>query len=68
MQANAVEVARESKDSTSAEEDFFMISRKHAEERVQRSVVRVQAMFRSYQAQQQYRRMKLTQEQAKVMS
>lgn len=66
MQVNAMEVGRANKESTSAEEDFFMISRKHAEERVQRSVVRVQAMFRSYRAQQQYRRMKLTQEQAKL--
>ncbi|XP_055814235.1 calmodulin-binding transcription activator 6 isoform X1 [Solanum dulcamara] len=41
------------------EEDFFQASRKQAEERIERSVVRVQAMFRSKQAQEQYRRMKL---------
>ncbi|XP_059290371.1 calmodulin-binding transcription activator 5-like [Lycium ferocissimum] len=41
------------------EEDFFRASRKQAEERVERSVVRVQAMFRSKRAQEDYRRMKL---------
>ncbi|XP_058083699.1 calmodulin-binding transcription activator 6 isoform X2 [Magnolia sinica] len=46
------------------EEDFYRISRKHAEDRVERSVVRVQAMFRSYQAQKEYRRMKLVFDQA----
>ncbi|XP_028548187.1 calmodulin-binding transcription activator CBT-like isoform X1 [Dendrobium catenatum] len=68
MQVKAMEVGRANnlEESTSTEEDFFKISRKHAEERVQRSVVRVQSMFRSYQAQQQYRRLKLAQEQAKL--
>lgn len=42
-----------------AEEDFFQASRKLAEERVERSVVRVQAMFRSKRAQEEYARMKL---------
>ncbi|XP_010259340.1 PREDICTED: calmodulin-binding transcription activator 5 isoform X2 [Nelumbo nucifera] len=46
------------------EDDFFRVSRKQAEERVERSVVRVQAMFRSKQAQQEYRRMKLAYDQA----
>ncbi|XP_055835314.1 calmodulin-binding transcription activator 5-like [Solanum dulcamara] len=41
------------------EEDFFQASRKQAEEHIERSVVRVHAMFRSKQAQEQYRRMKL---------
>ncbi|PHT33177.1 hypothetical protein CQW23_29514, partial [Capsicum baccatum] len=41
------------------EEDFFQASRKQAEERIERSVVRVQAMFRSKQTQEQYWRMKL---------
>ncbi|KAG1371335.1 Calmodulin-binding transcription activator CBT [Cocos nucifera] len=49
------------------EEDFFRISREQAEERVQRSVIRVQAMFRSHRAQQEYRRMKLAHEQANVV-
>ncbi|KAJ8467582.1 hypothetical protein OPV22_030134 [Ensete ventricosum] len=51
---------------STGEEEFFRISRKQAEERVQRSVVRVQAMFRSYRAQQEYRRMKMVHEQAKL--
>ncbi|VFQ76930.1 unnamed protein product [Cuscuta campestris] len=41
------------------EEDFFRASRKQAEERVERAVVRVQSMFRSKKAQGEYRRMKL---------
>lgn len=49
-----------------AEEDFYRTSRKQAEERVERSVVRVQAMFRSKKAQEEYRRMKLAHDQAKV--
>lgn len=48
------------------EEDFFRTGRKQAEERVERSVVRVQAMFRSKKAQVDYRRMKLVHNQAKV--
>ncbi|XP_006355392.1 calmodulin-binding transcription activator 5-like [Solanum tuberosum] len=40
-------------------EDFFRASRKQAEERVERSVVRVQAMFRSKRAQEEYSRMKM---------
>ncbi|KAL9249534.1 Calmodulin-binding transcription activator 5-like protein [Drosera capensis] len=47
------------------EEDFFRASRQQAEERVERAVVRVQAMFRSKKAQEEYRRMKLTHIQAK---
>ncbi|KAL3505654.1 hypothetical protein ACH5RR_031036 [Cinchona calisaya] len=49
----------EQKQESDAEEDFFRDSRKQAEERVKRSVVRVQAMFRSKRAQEEYRRMKL---------
>ncbi|KAF7852026.1 hypothetical protein BT93_L1120 [Corymbia citriodora subsp. variegata] len=41
------------------EEDFFRTSRKQAEERLEQSVVKVQAMFRSRKAQEDYRRMKL---------
>lgn len=48
------------------EEDFFRASRKQAEERVERSVVRVQAMFRSKRAQEEYRRMKLEHDNATV--
>ncbi|XP_054786379.1 calmodulin-binding transcription activator 5-like isoform X2 [Prosopis cineraria] len=46
------------------EEDFFRTGRKQAEERVERAVVRVQAMFRSKKAQVDYRRMKLAHNQA----
>ncbi|PKI63680.1 hypothetical protein CRG98_015929 [Punica granatum] len=49
------------------EEDFFRTSRKQAEDRLERSVVRVQAMFRSKKAQEDYRRMKLTHDEAQVM-
>ncbi|KAK3008546.1 hypothetical protein RJ639_013391, partial [Escallonia herrerae] len=50
-----------------AVEDFFQASRKQAEDRVERSVVRVQAMFRSRQAQEEYRRMKSAHEEAKAI-
>lgn len=49
-----------------AEEDFYKASQKQAEERLERSVVRVQAMFRSKKAQEDYRRMKLTHEETQV--
>ncbi|CAA3000778.1 Calmodulin-binding transcription activator 5 [Olea europaea subsp. europaea] len=51
---------------SAVEEGFFQASRKQAEERVERSVVRVQAMFRSRQAQEEYRRMKLEHSKATV--
>lgn len=54
------------KQESDVEEDFFRTSRKQAEERIERSVIRVQAMFRSKKAQEEYRRMKLTHNQAKV--
>jgi len=47
-------------------EDFYKTSQKQAEERLERSVVKVQAMFRSKKAQQDYRRMKLAHEEAQV--
>jgi calmodulin-binding transcription activator len=53
-------------DELTGEEDFFRISRKQAEARLTRSVVRVQALFRSYKAQQEYRRIKKTHELAQV--
>ncbi|KAF8394646.1 hypothetical protein HHK36_020862 [Tetracentron sinense] len=40
-------------------EDFFQVSRNQAEERIERSVIHVQALFRSKQAQQEYQMMKL---------
>ncbi|KAI3730101.1 hypothetical protein L6452_18777 [Arctium lappa] len=54
------------KQEISGEEKFFQSSRKQAEERVERSVVRVQAMFRSKRAQEEYRKMKLAHNQAAV--
>ncbi|KAG7013672.1 Calmodulin-binding transcription activator 5, partial [Cucurbita argyrosperma subsp. argyrosperma] len=45
---------------TGMEEDFYCVSQKQAEERVERAVIRVQAMFRSKKVQEEYRRMKLT--------
>ncbi|XP_022865699.1 calmodulin-binding transcription activator 6-like [Olea europaea var. sylvestris] len=47
-------------------EGFFQTNRKQAEERVERSDVRVQAMFRTKQAQEEYRRMKIEHNKAKV--
>ncbi|KAG6731648.1 hypothetical protein I3842_01G139700 [Carya illinoinensis] len=54
------------KQESDTEEDFYRASRKQAEDRVDRSVVRVQAMFRSKKAQEEYRRMKLTHNQARL--
>lgn len=48
------------------EEDFYKTSQKQAEDRVERSVVRVQALFRSKKAQQEYQAMKLAHGLAKV--
>lgn len=56
----------EEKLENNGEEGFFHASRKQAEERVERSVVRVQAMFRSKRAQEDYRKMKLEHIQASV--
>jgi len=61
-----VNSAEDEKQEDGAEEEFFRTGLKQAEERVERSVVRVQAMFRSKKAQEEYRRMKLAHSQAKV--
>ncbi|RDY12889.1 Calmodulin-binding transcription activator 5, partial [Mucuna pruriens] len=61
-----VNPAEDEKDENGAEEDFFRTGRKQAEDRVERSVIRVQAMFRSKKAQEDYRRMKLAHYQAKL--
>ena len=60
------EVAIDVEQNNNAEEDFFKVSRKQAEERVERSVVRVQAMFRSKRAQEDYQKMKLAHHKASV--
>ncbi|KAB8105443.1 hypothetical protein EE612_039305 [Oryza sativa] len=59
-------VDAEAEPASTAEEDFFQAGRQQAEDRFNRSVVRVQALFRSYKAQQEYRRMKIAHEEAKI--
>ena len=59
LQVQPDETPQDQNEEIGSEEDFFKASRKQAEERVERSVVKVQAMFRSRQAQEEYRRMKL---------
>ncbi|KAG6428316.1 hypothetical protein SASPL_112567 [Salvia splendens] len=59
LEIQADETLQDPNQESDAEEDFFKASRKQAEERVERSVVKVQAMFRSRRAQEEYRRMKL---------
>ncbi|XP_038973805.1 calmodulin-binding transcription activator CBT isoform X2 [Phoenix dactylifera] len=66
IQVESKEAMKVDTEEESTEEDFFRISREQAEERVKRSVIRVQAMFRSHRAQQEYRRMKLAHEQANL--
>ncbi|KAF7813563.1 calmodulin-binding transcription activator 5-like isoform X1 [Senna tora] len=67
LQVNPVQEMVDQREETENDtmEDFYRTSRRQAEERIERSVVRVQAMFRSRKAQEEYRRMKLTQNQAK---
>lgn len=66
LQVDPIEASGDEKQESDTEEDFYRKSRKQAEERVEKSVVRVQAMFRSKKAQEEYRRMKLTHNEAKV--
>ncbi|KAL3626586.1 hypothetical protein CASFOL_030135 [Castilleja foliolosa] len=66
LQVQPDETLKDPNQESDVEEDFFQASRKQAEERVERSVVRVQAMFRSKQAQEEYRRMKLEHSKAKL--
>lgn len=58
LKVNPPPEVKDQQQENDTEEDFFRASRKQAEERVERSVVRVQAMFRSKKAQEEYRRMK----------
>ncbi|TVU39074.1 hypothetical protein EJB05_12477 [Eragrostis curvula] len=62
----AVAMTTDAEPASTAEEDYYQIGRQQAEDRFNRSVVRVQALFRSYRAQQEYRRMKVAHEEAKV--
>ncbi|CAL1413105.1 unnamed protein product [Linum trigynum] len=59
LKVEPVESIVEDGQPSDAEEEFFVAGRKQAEERVERAVVTVQAMFRSKKAQAEYRRMKL---------
>lgn len=68
LQLNTAEAEEDQNQQSDAEEEFFRTGRKQAEERVERSVIRVQAMFRSKKVQEDYRRMKLALKQAKVPS
>nr|POE57432.1 calmodulin-binding transcription activator 5 [Quercus suber] len=66
FQVDPMEPVPDQRPESDTEEDFYRASRKQAEERVERSVVRVQAMFRSKKAQEEYRRMKMTHNQARL--
>ncbi|KAK9288740.1 hypothetical protein L1049_017204 [Liquidambar formosana] len=66
LQVDPVQAVTNQNQESDIEEEFFRASRKQAEERIERSVVKVQAMFRSKQAQQEYRRMKLAHTEAQL--
>ena len=61
-----VAMSTDTEAASTAEEDYYQVGRQQAEDRFNRSVVRVQALFRSHRAQQEYRRMKVAHEEAKV--
>lgn len=66
LHVEPVEENVDQRQESDAEEDFFRTSRRQAEERLEQSVVKVQAMFRSRKAQEDYRRMKLAHSAAQV--
>lgn len=66
LQVDTVEEVAEQGRESDTEDDFYRTSRKQAEERVEKAVVRVQCMFRSKKAQEEYRRMKLVRDLAAV--
>jgi hypothetical protein len=66
LHIDPIEADPDPKHESDTEEDFYRASRMQAEERIERSVVRVQALFRSKKAQEEYRRMKITHNEAKV--
>ncbi|XP_038700970.1 calmodulin-binding transcription activator 5-like isoform X2 [Tripterygium wilfordii] len=66
LEIDPVETIVDQTHESDPEEDFYRASRKQAEDRVERSVVFVQAMFRSRKAQQEYRRMKLAHSEAEL--
>ncbi|KAH7513448.1 hypothetical protein FEM48_Zijuj12G0201000 [Ziziphus jujuba var. spinosa] len=64
LQVDPIEAVDDQFQGSDTEEDFYKASKKQAEERVERAVVSVQAMFRSKKAQEEYRRMKMAHNQA----
>lgn len=66
LQITTDEAVEEQRQDTYVEEAYYISSRKQAEERVEKAVIRVQSMFRSKKAQQEYRRMKLAYDLATV--
>ncbi|KAI5415642.1 hypothetical protein KIW84_040892, partial [Lathyrus oleraceus] len=66
LQLNTAETEGVQNQQSDAEEEFFKTGRKQAEDRVGRSVIRVQAMFRSKKMREDYRSMKLALNQAKM--
>ncbi|KAF5452276.1 hypothetical protein F2P56_027296 [Juglans regia] len=66
LNVDPIEADPSLKQEGDAEEDFYRTSRKQAEDRVERSVIRVQSMFRSKKAQEEYRRMKMSHNQARL--
>lgn len=66
LQVEIKEPVSDHRQESDTEEDFYRASRKQAEQRVEKAVVCVQSMFRSRQAQQEYRRMKLAHRQAEL--
>lgn len=66
LRVQVQEPVADQRQENDGEEDFYRASRKQAEERVDKAVTRIQGMFRSQQAQQDYRSMKLAHMQAKV--
>ncbi|CAK9145637.1 unnamed protein product [Ilex paraguariensis] len=64
LQVPPGEAVKDQKQENEVEEDFFVASRKQAEARIESSVVRVQALFRSKKAQEEYQRMKLEHDKA----
>ncbi|KAK6913710.1 IQ motif, EF-hand binding site [Dillenia turbinata] len=64
LQVELVQPVANGQQESVTEEEFFKASRKQAEDRMERSVTKVQALFRSKKAQEEYRRMKLAHNQA----
>ncbi|KAJ9559421.1 hypothetical protein OSB04_014035 [Centaurea solstitialis] len=58
LQVDPTNVEKDKNQENNGMEDFFLDSRKQADDRIERSVVQVQAMFRSRRAQEEYRKMK----------